>query len=62
MVQFVLPLCSAVPHEHQETPVSGCATLVDISGVSLQRFWALKNHMQRASTMANARYAETLGA
>ncbi|GAA5977139.1 hypothetical protein JCM10908_004869 [Rhodotorula pacifica] len=62
MVQFVLPLCSAIPHAHQESPISGCATLVDISGVSLQRFWALKGHMQRASTLANARYAETLGA
>lgn len=62
MVQFVLPFCSAVPHAHEETPISGSATLVDISGVSLQRFWALKGHMQRASTLANARYAETLGA
>ncbi|TKA52591.1 hypothetical protein B0A53_04601 [Rhodotorula sp. CCFEE 5036] len=62
MVQYVLPLSSAIPHAHQESPISGCATLVDISGVSLQRFWALKGHMQRASTLANARYAETLGA
>lgn len=26
MVQFVLPLCSSVPHAHEEVPVSGCAT------------------------------------
>ncbi|GAA5985008.1 hypothetical protein JCM11641_000817 [Rhodosporidiobolus odoratus] len=62
MVQFVVPFCSAVPHGHQETPISGCATIVDISNVSLRRFWQLKDHMQRASTLATARYAETLGA
>ncbi|GAA5906573.1 SEC14 family lipid-binding protein [Sporobolomyces salmoneus] len=62
MVQFVLPLCSSVPHAHSEVPVSGCATIVDISGVSLMRFWQLKSHMQRASVLASANYAETLGA
>ncbi|BGP18165.1 hypothetical protein JCM10213_009008 [Rhodosporidiobolus nylandii] len=62
MVQFVLPFSSAIPHAHQETPISGCATIVDISNVSLRRFWQLKDHMQRASTLATARYAETLGA
>jgi hypothetical protein len=35
--------------------------VVDISGVSLARFWALRSHMQRASTLATANYAETLG-
>ncbi|GAA6064229.1 hypothetical protein JCM10212_000376 [Sporobolomyces blumeae] len=62
MVQFVLPFCSAIPHEHQEVPISGCATIVDISNVSLMRFWQLKSHMQRASALASANYAETLGA
>jgi len=61
MVQFVLPFASSVPHEHPETPISGCATIVDVSNVSLLRFWALKSHMQRASVLATARYAETLG-
>lgn len=61
MVQFVLPFASSVPHEHPETPISGCATIVDVSNVSLLRFWALKGHMQRASVLATARYAETLG-
>ncbi|GAA5862710.1 hypothetical protein JCM1840_002648 [Sporobolomyces johnsonii] len=62
MVQFVLPFCSSIPHKHQEVPISGCATIVDISNVSLMRFWQLKGHMQRASTLATANYAETLGA
>ncbi|KPV72429.1 uncharacterized protein RHOBADRAFT_55895 [Rhodotorula graminis WP1] len=61
MVQFVLPFASSVPHEHPETPISGCSTIVDVSNVSLLRFWALKGHMQRASVLATARYAETLG-
>ncbi|GAA5886747.1 hypothetical protein JCM6882_005875 [Rhodosporidiobolus microsporus] len=62
MVQFVVPICSSTSHDHNETPVSGCATMVDISGVSLKRFWDLKSHMQRASTLASAHYPETLGA
>ncbi|GAA5889158.1 hypothetical protein JCM16303_006410, partial [Sporobolomyces ruberrimus] len=62
MVQFVLPFCSAIPHAHEEVPISGCATIVDISNVSLMRFWQLKSHMQRASALASANYAETLGA
>ncbi|GAA5934340.1 uncharacterized protein JCM15063_004545 [Sporobolomyces koalae] len=62
MVQFVLPFCSSIPHAHQEVPISGCATIVDISNVSLMRFWQLKSHMQRASALASANYAETLGA
>ncbi|GAA6003600.1 SEC14 family lipid-binding protein [Rhodotorula paludigena] len=62
MMQFVIPLCTSIPHQHNETPVSGSATIVDVSNVGLMRFWALKEHMQRASTLANARYAETLGA
>jgi len=37
-------------------------TVVDISNVSLMRFWQLKAHMQRASALASANYAETLGA
>ncbi|GAA6030249.1 hypothetical protein JCM8097_009009 [Rhodosporidiobolus ruineniae] len=61
MVQFVLPFCSSLPREHNETPISGCATIVDISNVSLRRFWQLREHMQRASVLASARYAETLG-
>lgn len=86
MVQFNLPFCSSVPHNHQETPISATTTskflalttflmvaspnfdlsylaaiVVDISGVSLARFWALRAHMSRASVLATAYYAETLG-
>ncbi|KAK4701898.1 hypothetical protein P7C70_g4329, partial [Phenoliferia sp. Uapishka_3] len=61
MVQFVLPFCSSVPHSHQEVPISATTTIVDISDVSLSRFWALRSHMQRASNLANQNYAETLG-
>ncbi|KAM0751229.1 CRAL/TRIO domain-containing protein [Meredithblackwellia eburnea MCA 4105] len=61
LVQFVMPFCSSVPHKHQETPISATTNIVDISNVSLSRFWALRSHMQRASTLATANYAETLG-
>ncbi|KAL8287506.1 hypothetical protein RQP46_003364 [Phenoliferia psychrophenolica] len=61
MVQFALPFCSSCPRSHEETPVSATTTIVDISNVSLSRFWGLRAHMQRASTLATAMYAETLG-
>jgi hypothetical protein len=60
---FVGPFCSAVTTSHRphpETPVSQSNNIVDISGVGLRQFWNLKNHMQDASTLATARYPETL--
>jgi hypothetical protein len=60
---FVGPLCSAVTKSHRphpETPVSQSNNIVDISNVGLRQFWNLKNHMQDASTLATARYPETL--
>ncbi|CDR44450.1 hypothetical protein NBRC10512_000053 [Rhodotorula toruloides] len=61
MLSFVLPLASDTPHPHPETPISGSSTIVDVSNVSLRRFWNLREHMQRASVLATARYPETLG-
>lgn len=43
------------------THVHSTVTIVDVSNVSLSRFWALRPHMQRASVFASQRYAETLG-
>lgn len=62
MTAFVLPFCSALPRPHDEIPVDATVCIVDIADVSLSRFWALRSHMQRASTMATAYYPETLGA
>ncbi|GAA6028844.1 hypothetical protein JCM8097_007424 [Rhodosporidiobolus ruineniae] len=56
MEQFVLPFCSHLAGH----PVTGCVTIADISGVSLRRFWQLKEHMQRAATLASAHYPERL--
>ncbi|BGP01747.1 phosphatidylinositol transporter [Rhodosporidium toruloides NP11] [Rhodotorula toruloides] len=61
MLAFVLPLASDTPRPHPETPISGSSTIVDVSNVSLRRFWNLREHMQRASVLATARYPETLG-
>lgn len=61
LCNFALPLCSLVPDRpYTQTPVSQSSNIVDISGVSLKRFWDLKNHMQDASTLATAHYPETL--
>lgn len=61
MLSFVIPLACDTPHPHPETPISGSSTIVDVSNVSLRRFWNLREHMQRASVLATARYPETLG-
>ncbi|BGP26173.1 phosphatidylinositol transporter [Rhodotorula toruloides] len=61
MLSFVLPLASSTPRPHPESPISGSSTIVDVSNVSLRRFWNLREHMQRASVLATARYPETLG-
>lgn len=61
LCRFVLPMCSALPdREHPESPISQSNNLVDISHVSLAKFWALRNHMSDASNLATAHYPETL--
>ena len=60
LTRFVLPLCSAIPRPHPETPVSQSNNIVDISNVGLKQFWNLKGHMQDASVLATAHYPETL--
>ncbi|KAK3677296.1 hypothetical protein LTR78_002834 [Recurvomyces mirabilis] len=61
LCRFVLPLCSAMPdRSHAETPISQSNNIVDISKVSMAKFWSLRNHMSEASTLATAHYPETL--
>jgi hypothetical protein len=60
LVRYVTPLCSMVPRNHPETPISQSNNIVDISGVGLKQFWNLKGHMQDASVLATAHYPETL--
>ncbi|KAF2827583.1 CRAL/TRIO domain-containing protein [Ophiobolus disseminans] len=60
LTRFVTPMCSMVPRNHPETPISQSNNIVDISGVGLKQFWNLKNHMQDASVLATAHYPETL--
>ncbi|EMD39747.1 hypothetical protein CERSUDRAFT_112035 [Gelatoporia subvermispora B] len=61
MVRFVLPLCSALPHAEQDTPISDVTTIIDLSAVSLGTLWTLRSHLGEASTLAKAHYPETLG-
>ncbi|KAI7554747.1 CRAL/TRIO domain-containing protein, partial [Hortaea werneckii] len=62
LCRFVLPLCSLVPEDrsHSETPISQSSNVVDLGGVGLTKFWALRNHMSDASQLATAHYPETL--
>ncbi|KAF2859533.1 CRAL/TRIO domain-containing protein, partial [Piedraia hortae CBS 480.64] len=61
LCRFVLPLCSAMPDRtHTESPISQSMNIVDLSGVGISKFWALKNHLSDASKLATAHYPETL--
>lgn len=60
LLNFVMPLCSALPRPHPETPIVASNNIVDVSGVGLKQFWNLKGHMQDASVLATAHYPETL--
>ena len=60
LLNFVLPMCSALERTNPEIPVTNSTNIVDISGVGLTQFWNLKQHMQDASVLATAHYPETL--
>ncbi|KAJ5378817.1 hypothetical protein N7509_011936 [Penicillium cosmopolitanum] len=60
LLNFVMPLCSALPRPNPETPIVTSTNIVDVSGVGLKQFWNLKSHMQDASVLATAHYPETL--
>ncbi|SDA01320.1 BZ3500_MvSof-1268-A1-R1_Chr10-1g02579 [Microbotryum saponariae] len=71
LTEFVVPLCEALPRDHLEIPIDATTTIeslfvpispvVDISNVSLAKFWSLRNHMIRASGLQTANYPEMLG-
>lgn len=47
LIQFVLPLCSAIPNRpYSDTPVSQSNNIVDISKTGLKQFWNLKGHVR----------------
>lgn len=60
LLNFVLPMVSTLDRPNPEIPVTNSVNIVDISGVGLSQFWSLKGHMQDASTLATAKYPETL--
>ncbi|KAJ5995070.1 hypothetical protein N7481_002047 [Penicillium waksmanii] len=60
LLNFVMPLCSALPRPNPETPIVTSTNIVDVNGVGLKQFWNLKSHMQDASVLATAHYPETL--
>lgn len=62
MARFCFPLCSALPHPSNSTPISCTTSIIDLGGVSLTAMWRLRNHLQDASRLATANYPETLGA
>lgn len=60
MCRFVLPLCTALPHATEPTPISSVTTIIDLEEVSFPSMWNLRQHLAEASTLATANYPETL--
>ncbi|KAK4050357.1 cytosolic factor, phosphatidylinositol/phosphatidylcholine transfer protein [Microbotryomycetes sp. JL221] len=58
---FTMPLCNACSRPDMSTPIDSTISIIDVTGVSMSRFWQLKSHMQRASVMATNYMPETLG-
>ncbi|SCV73968.1 BQ2448_6398 [Microbotryum intermedium] len=61
LTEFVVPLCNALPREHPEVPVDAVTSIIDISNVSLGKFWSLRTHMLKATSLQTANYPEMLG-
>jgi len=55
--QFVQPLCAKM-HTDKAMPCS--IHIIDLTGVGVNHFWKLRNHLQKSSTMATAHYPESV--
>ncbi|GLA67145.1 hypothetical protein AtubIFM54640_010122 [Aspergillus tubingensis] len=61
LIRFVTPLVSELPRPNENIPVSASTHIIDISGVSLKQFFAIRKYLQESSEMATKHYPETLG-
>ncbi|KAJ5758383.1 hypothetical protein N7520_005539 [Penicillium odoratum] len=61
LIQFVTPLVSEFPRPNKNTPISASTYIIDISGVSLKQFFAIRKYGQESSELATKHYPETLG-
>ncbi|KAK6528610.1 hypothetical protein TWF281_009848 [Arthrobotrys megalospora] len=58
---FVVPLCSSIQtRPDPEAPIETTVNIVDITGLGFTQFWALRNHLKDASTLAQSYYPEAL--
>ncbi|KAK6504537.1 hypothetical protein TWF481_006478 [Arthrobotrys musiformis] len=58
---FVVPLCSSIKtRPNPEAPIETTVNIVDITGLGFGQFWALRNHLKDASTLAQSYYPEAL--
>ncbi|KAJ5742480.1 CRAL-TRIO domain-containing protein [Penicillium nucicola] len=61
LIRFVTPLVSELTRPNENIPVSASTHIIDISGVSLKQFFAIRKYLQESSEMATKHYPETLG-
>ena len=60
VTRFTQRLCTRLPHHSADTPIDRSINIIDLSGVGLRKFWALRSLLQTASNMATAHYPETV--
>ncbi|SCZ97648.1 BZ3500_MvSof-1268-A1-R1_Chr4-3g07333 [Microbotryum saponariae] len=58
---FYLPLLNELPRANPEVPIDSFTNIIDLSNMSLTKFWALRGYLHRSSTLATAHLPETLG-
>ncbi|KDE08010.1 hypothetical protein, variant [Microbotryum lychnidis-dioicae p1A1 Lamole] len=58
---FYLPLLNELPRANPGVPIDSFTNIIDLSNMSLTKFWALRGYLQRSSTLATAHLPETLG-
>lgn len=59
--RFTIPVCNAVANRpNPQNPVVSGTTIVDIRGVSIRQWWALKDHINEASKQHAKQSPDTL--
>lgn len=60
ILNFVFPLCSSIPRSDTSISITKSTNIIDISGVGLSQWWALKSHIQAAGVLTTDYYPDIL--
>lgn len=60
VTRFTQRLCTRLPHSNNCTIIDQSTNIIDLTGMSIRKFWTLRSILQTASNMATAHYPETV--